>query len=219
MISADLITKTLPPGRLDIAIPALQRLLRDPEDPEGALFYLRSLDGELHRALSRSLKEDPDGQRLLKERPRLDAASVQLDELARMPNGSLGRAYAQYFRERGLRPFAAKEPIADDADYIANRWRETHDVWHLVTGYGTYVTGELELQAFSYGNLGNPSSLLLLAATVPGVDRLRDFKDAPSWVANAYKRGRASRPLLNVIWEDHWERPLTKVREEYCAPR
>lgn len=219
MTSVDLITKTLPAGRLEAAIPALHRLLRDPEDPEGALSYLRSLDGELHVEFARSLKENPEGQRLLKERPRLHAATVKLDELGRMPNGSLGRAYAQYFRERGLRPFTAKEPIADDADYVANRWRETHDVWHLVTGYGTYVTGELELQAFSYGNLGNPSSLLLLAATVPGVDRLRDFKDAPGWVLSAYKRGRASRPFVGVIWEDHWEEPLAKVREAYCVPR
>jgi ubiquinone biosynthesis protein COQ4 len=168
--------------------------------------------------MARRMRDDPEGRRLLQERPRLDAASLKLDELARLPAGSLGQVFARYFKERGLKPFATSAPIQDDADYIANRLRETHDLWHLMTGYGTHGSGELELQAFSYGNLRNPSSLIILSF-IPGVHAREDFEGMPGWLSAAYKRGKAARPFAGVFWEDHWETPLAKLRADLGLAR
>ena len=41
--------------------------------------------------------------------------------------------------------------------------RETHDIWHVATGFGTDVAGELGLQAFYLAQLKAPLSTLLLS--------------------------------------------------------
>ena len=51
-------------------------------------------------------------------------------------------------------------------DYVATRLREVHDVFHVVTGYGTDDIGELELQWFNCGNLGwGPLPVFVLVAS------------------------------------------------------
>ncbi|UQA55971.1 Coq4 family protein [Polyangium aurulentum] len=217
MQSLDSLIGTIPTDRLNAGLVWLQRLVRNPSNPDVALSYLRSFDSDLHVELVRKLKSDPEGRRLLQERPRLDARSLRVDELARQPSGTLGHALARYFREQHVQPFVSRAPIQDDVDYVANRLRETHDLWHVLTGYGTYPTGEVELQAFSYGNLGNLSSLVFLSY-VPGVDTSKGIESLPGWLGDAYRRGRACRPLMGVHWEDHWGTPLAELREELCKP-
>jgi ubiquinone biosynthesis protein Coq4 len=38
----------------------------------------------------------------------------------------------------------------DDTSYLLLRLRQTHDLWHVVTGFSTNVPGELGLKAFVY---------------------------------------------------------------------
>lgn len=218
VIVADSITAVLPIERIEAGLPVLHRLFREPTNPEVGALFLRTFDGELHAKMAEDMRRDPAGARLLRERPRLDAASVRLKELAQLPAGSLGRGYARYFAEQGVKPFTSSAPIQDDVDYITTRLRETHDVWHVLTGYGTDGMGELELQAFSFGNLKNPSSLLILAAAIPSIAR-EGIEAMPGWLATAYRRGQASRPLAGIFWEDHWEAPLAKLRGEFCVAR
>jgi len=218
MQSFDSVLSAIPAKQMNAGLEYLERLVRDPSNPEVALTYLRSLDGDLHAEMVQTLKDEPEGRRLLEERPRLDAASLKLDELGRLPTGTLGQAFARFFRERGLKPFATREPIKDDADYLTNRLRETHDLWHLVTGYGTHPSGEIELQAFSYGNMKNPSSLLILSY-VPGVNLRRGVDGLPAWLAGAFRRGQAARSFASIVWEDHWEKPLAALRNELRVAR
>ena len=212
------VLSAIPAKQMNVGLQYLERLVRDPANPEVALTYLRSLDGDLHVEMVQSMKTTPEGRRLLEDRPRLDAASLNLDELGRLPSGTLGQAFAKFFRDRGIRPFATREPIKDDADYLANRLRETHDLWHLVTGYGTHPSGEIELQAFSYGNMKNPSSLLILSY-VPGMNLRRGVDGMPGWLAGAFRRGEAARSFPSVMWEDHWEKPVSALRTELRVGR
>lgn len=218
MQSFDSVLSAIPATRMNTGLHYLERLVRDPSNPDVALTYLRSLDCDLHAEMVQTMKNEPEGRRLLEERPRLDAASLNMDELGRLPSGTLGQAFARFFRERGVKPFAARDPIKDDADYLANRLRETHDLWHLVTGYGTHPSGEIELQAFSYGNMKNPSSLLILSY-VPGMNLRRGVDGMPGWLASAYRRGQAAKSFASFMWEDHWEKPLAEVRAELRMTR
>ena len=54
------------------------------------------------------------------------------------------------------------ENVGSDFDYVRAHLRETHDVWHPVTGFDTDVAGELGLQAFYLAQFQAP----LLAAQV-----------------------------------------------------
>ena len=52
--------------------------------------------------------------------------------------------------------------VQDDASYILLRLRQTHDIWHLITGFGTDVAGELGLKAFELAQTRRPMALVLL---------------------------------------------------------
>ena len=35
----------------------------------------------------------------------------------------------------------------------------------------------------------------------------------------AFRRGKATRQMASIPWEDHWETPLKQFQERFCAPR
>lgn len=79
------------------------------------------------------------------------------------PQDSLGYCYAASLTEAGFDPeFYRAIAVRDDASYILLRLRQTHDIWHLITGFGTDVAGELGLKAFELAQTRRPMALVLL---------------------------------------------------------
>jgi ubiquinone biosynthesis protein COQ4 len=207
-------------GRIATGLRAFRRLIRNPADPlHGPLFQMCA-EHSLLRRLTRRLERHGEGQRLLAERPRLTAGSVS--RASTCPPRSLGRAYAHYFTANGIAPFDPPAlPVETNQDYVATRLREAHDVFHVVTGYGTDEIGELELQWFNLGNLGwGPLPFIMLVAfCFMGHAKHHGglwavFKRARA----AYRRGKRSRALASMYWEDYWHLPLGDVRTLLCAP-
>ncbi|WP_052519373.1 Coq4 family protein [Archangium violaceum] len=206
--------------RLRVGLQALKVLQVNPTDPAwGALFY-DSVEIGLCASLARDFSLHEEGRHLLAERPSLKASAMDLDALEKLPAGSLGHTFARYFREQGLTPIDTLTPPKNDAQYVATRLRETHDLHHMVTGYGTDVLGEMELQAFTLGNLHLRTSLLILLQSgkasqqVPGFDAAQYARKL--WTA--FRRGSQSRQLASFRWEDHWATPLAMLREQLVAP-
>jgi ubiquinone biosynthesis protein COQ4 len=201
------------PVRAARAMRALGRLVRDPYDTQQVFILSSNLNvGAIRRRLPR-FYASAEGQRLYAEDRSIDTRHVDLDALAQLPDGSLGREYARFLAERGFSPdlFQAPENVADPrASYVMKRLRQTHDLWHVVTGHPTTPAGEVALQAFTYGQVGAPSALLIaLAGTVRGVS---DRRTLPAEVAAAYRAGRRAAPLAAFAWEDHWATPLSELR-------
>jgi ubiquinone biosynthesis protein COQ4 len=209
-------------GRFVIGIRAFRKLIDNPADPlQGPIFQMCAEHG-LMRKLTRSLRRHREGRRLLAERPRLDASTVSLATMSVFPPRSLGYAYSVYFDDHEITPFgAATLPVETDEDYVATRLREAHDVFHIVTGYGTDDIGELELQWFNFGNLGwGPLPILVIVASL-FMGRMSKYGGL--WTVckrarAAYRRGRRSRSLMSVVWEDYWWMPVREVRALLCAP-
>ncbi|WP_257459194.1 ubiquinone biosynthesis protein COQ4 [Archangium lipolyticum] len=206
--------------RLQVGLQALKVLQVDPTNPAyGALFY-DSVEIGLCAALAQDFSRHEEGRRLLAEKPSLRASALDLDALEKLPLGSLGHTFARYFREQGLTPIETLSPPKNDAQYVATRLRETHDFHHMVTGYTTDVMGEMELQAFTLGNLHLRTSLLILLQSakaskrMPGVDAAQYARRL--WAA--FRRGSQSRQLASFRWEDHWATPLTLLCEQLVAP-
>lgn len=158
---------------------------------------------------------DPGGRRLYQERRTLDSKTVDLNGLGQLPEGSLGRAYADFMRGHGITPEifdGSPEQLSEpQAAYFVQRMRQTHDMWHVVTGYETDPLGEVLLQAFTYGQLQPPSSLLIaLSGTLRGLSKRLTF---PREMLAAYRAGRSAGTLSTFPWEDYMEMPLSTVRE------
>lgn len=193
---------------------ALARVLANPDATDQVLVFSTYANaGSMHRRLHRFF-EDPAGQRLFAEQRTIDSKTVDLDVLAALPVGMLGHAYAAFLRSRGFTPEVFEGPPAGIRDpkaaYVVQRMRQTHDLWHVVTGHSTDPAGEIALQAFTFGQVRAPSTFILsamgtLRAVGQGAFIARD-------VLAAYRAGTRANRFPTFPWEDHWATPLSEVR-------
>ncbi len=161
------------------------------------------------------IRKSPLGARVLRERPRL--GRVDLDELGELAPGTLGRAYAEFMRERGI---VHENLLLIDGerelDFVRNHLRETHDIWHVATGFDTDVAGELGLQAFYLAQFSGPLPVLLLAVGMINTlfRAMSDSDRRMQAIARGWLLGRRAHPLFGTRWADHWARPLKDLRGE-----
>lgn len=208
--------------RLWIALNALRILKDDPANPDYARVLHISLDDSTYARLGRELRERQECRRLLDERPTVPG-DVDLETLARLPEGTLGHEFAHYFRANGIQPFTYEYPVESDGDYLYKHYRETHDIHHLITRYGIDPTGELELQAFYVGNLGlRHAGLIALLSfgyvlSQRGLD-FRALREHFRRLRAAYRRGKHSRNLLSVDYGELWTTPVSELAERLCQP-
>ncbi len=194
-------------------------LVRDPDRLDEVFTIADQLQQtESLDAIIAHVIRDPQGARALDERPRI---ALDLPAFRKLPDGSFGREVVRYYDEQRLDPSALPyRPAPDGRAFVRAHLYETHDLWHVVTGFGTDVAGEVGLQAFYLAQL--PARL---AAVLIGIVYLNTFlyrfddKDARTdAVARGWTLGRAAHPLFGARWNDLWELPLTEVRARFGIP-
>jgi ubiquinone biosynthesis protein Coq4 len=124
-------------------------------------------------------------------------------ELLRLPADSLGGAYARHMKAHGLRRM---------------RLRQTHEVWHVVSGFGTDEFGEVGLQGFYFAQFTNGQSALIgagamLKSLLRG--RFGDLEKHVDAFCQGYCAGKRAESLLAVKWEELWTESLEGVRRRY----
>lgn len=180
------------------------------------------------------MRAHPTGKRILDERPDLGAALSDSAALKAMPAGSLGRTFYERMEIPGGIPgfllaatiyrdgFFDSFEMSDDARYYIARSRWLHDLFHVVTGYGTDLSGEGLLIYFS---LGYEHRMPYRAASLAPLGIGPRFFIRPScgqrrWRAllrDAHARGLAANrvcPPECAPWEELLPRPVDEVREE-----
>lgn len=172
------------------------------------------LDLGVFEEMAARMRQTADGRWLLEHRPRITLQTVDVEGLRALPDGTLGREAVRHLESAGLLqdvPLAPSPfPMSDDGAYAKTRWRETHDLRHVLTGLGVGVRDEVVLQAFQLGQIDNRFARLqmlvgpLIEPTAPG-PLLRDYRRARAM-------GRRARPLFDVRWEDLWDRPVEELR-------
>jgi ubiquinone biosynthesis protein COQ4 len=96
------------------------------------------------------------------------------------------------------------------------RIRQTHDLWHVLTGYTPDVVGEVLLQAFTYAQLRAPSALAI--ALMGGARFGRKTPGFFPRFREAYRRGKRTAGLATFIWEDHWSDRVEDLRTSLSCP-
>jgi ubiquinone biosynthesis protein COQ4 len=196
------------------AVTALAHVLADPERTDQVLVFSSYINAGTTVTRSRRFFETEGGQRLYDEHRTIDSRTVDLDALERLPQGTLGHEYARFLRSRGFTPEVFDAPPSEirdpQAQYVVQRARQTHDLWHVITGCDTDTAGEIALQAFTFAQVHAPSTgILALVGTLRGV-RMRP--SLPGEVVRAYRDGLRAKALITFAWEDHWATPLDELR-------
>jgi ubiquinone biosynthesis protein Coq4 len=150
----------------------------------------------------------------LSERARLE---LDVPALRALPEGSFGRAVAQFLDDNHLDPRAIPTLAADDElSWTKAHLFETHDVWHVATGFATDVAGELALQAFYAAQLpGRLPPFLLAGGMVRSAFwEQEQFRPRLAAIVEGWEAGVRAKPLFGVRWDLRWSEPMTKVRQE-----
>jgi ubiquinone biosynthesis protein COQ4 len=178
------------------------------------LLFLQAVNIGSLKGRVRELEVLPDAEALLRDQPRIDARSIDYGALERLPDGTLGREYVRFLQSNKITPEAFERPpqLGDPRlSYLVTRLRQTHDLWHVVTGYPADVRGELLLQAFTYAQLRTPGSALI--ALLGSLRFGWKFRHHARAMWRAYRRGKEARAFAAFAWERHFEVPGVEVRQ------
>ena len=61
--------------------------------------------------------QSPEGRSILKDRPRVNSSTIDMNTLAQYPDGSFGRAYVTWLERCGVTP-DTREPVRHSYIYI-----------------------------------------------------------------------------------------------------
>jgi ubiquinone biosynthesis protein COQ4 len=196
------------------AIVAAVRLIRDPNELDQVFEIADDLAApEMLDAIIAELVKTSDGARAFETRPRV--GTIDLQALAARPEGSLGRAYGEHMLKNKLDPSAIPSlPSTTAREFLRAHLYETHDIWHVATGFETDVAGELGLQAFYLAQLPTRLAPALLAGGLFNTmlfawgDRDRRMRA----IVRGWLLGRRAQSLFGVDWAALWSTPLADVR-------
>jgi len=204
------------------ALRAARLLASDPDDLPQVFTIIESLSAHTLDRIARRMRASETGRRLLEKRPDIVDLLADRAALARLPEGSLGRAYLAFVeREKisadGIRAAATQgmtrqAELPAPLDYVHVRMRDTHDLWHAATGYAGDVLGEAALLGFIYAQTRNPGIALILAV---GFAKTTQFPDGPAarrTILDGYRRGKKAAWLPDQDWESMLALPLEEVR-------
>jgi ubiquinone biosynthesis protein COQ4 len=206
----------------------LREFFADPHDTGKAFeFYFAVSQGDMETYFQR-FAASHHGPRLLAQKPSLTDAIRDRDALAAMPGGSLGRAFLAFIEEHGYQSLGiirlyhaimqkwqvevGLQPLDADRMWFVDRYMASHDLHHIVTGYGPDELGEASLSAFTLGqHYGLGLTVLTMGAVMQGAREL-----GLPWLRyarGAWRRGRRARPLYAAPWEELLPLPLDLVCE------
>jgi ubiquinone biosynthesis protein COQ4 len=202
------------------ALRAMRGLLRNPDDTALVFEIIEALSGRSRTKVYDRFSRSESGQRLLAARPNLLAQLTDREQLLALPPGTLGRTYGEFMSREQISADGLVEASEDwlrldipaDRRWFADRLRDTHDLWHVVTGYGRDLIGEASLLAFTFAQTRNPGIGFIVAVAylkARGINR-----PARRLLRDGYRRGRAAAWLPGVEWEALLAQPLARVREQ-----
>lgn len=196
---------------------SLLKISRNPENTNAVFDIGESLYalGATEKAREK-FEKDPDSKAIIQSRKLL--APYDLHQLQRLPEGTLGRAYADHMLSLKLDPnFYRSLEIKNDVIYLMMRMRQTHDLWHVVTGFDTSVPGEIGLQAFMAAQTRLPLAPVLIGGSLFQVATKKNELLEPLMekLIAGWKMGHDSRSIFGFDWESNWETSLKDIRQYY----
>lgn len=150
------------------------KLVEDKEDTEQVFHIIEATKGKKSHKQAWDFIQSEEGQRFLREEVDIPAMLDDHDRWADLPENSVGKHYMAFMKREGLtarglveesHKWAPPESRPNDlTEWYFNRLRDTHDLFHVLTGYGRDALGEASLLGFSYSQNHNYGILFIAFA-------------------------------------------------------
>lgn len=139
-----------------------------------------------------------------------------LDELLKLPVGSLGHSFATHMKKNNFtQDFYVVESASTDFLWFDQRMKKIHDILHVVYDFGVEIEGELGLQAVMLSQTASAVPGLIVSGGLLNLTFSSPAK-LPLGVAEVsrgFHLGMQSDPFIGFRFEDFWDQPLAVVRE------
>jgi ubiquinone biosynthesis protein COQ4 len=173
------------------------KLVEDKEDTEQVFHIIEATKGKTSHRQAWNFIQSSEGQRFLADGTDIPA---MLDDHARWadcgPN-TVAAHYIAFMKREGLsaaglvaesHKWAPPESLPQDlTQWYFDRLRDTHDLFHVLTGYGRDALGEASLLAFSYQQNHNLGILFIAYA---GVRQIKKVSRTRAPLFTAIREGR-----------------------------
>lgn len=173
------------------------KLVEDKEDTAQVFHIIEASKGKRSHNQAWNFIRSPEGQHLLGEATDIPA---MLDDHARWADcgaNTVAAHYLAFMKREGLsaaglvaeshRWLPAEARPADQTEWYFERLRDSHDLFHVLTGYGRDALGEASLLGFSYEQNFNKGILFIAYAGARQIKKMTGTK-APLYAA--IKEGR-----------------------------
>eukprot|EP00457_Paulinella_chromatophora_P010059 gb/GEZN01010146.1/.p1 GENE.gb/GEZN01010146.1/~~gb/GEZN01010146.1/.p1 ORF type:complete len:319 (-),score=49.25 gb/GEZN01010146.1/:273-1229(-) len=163
-----------------------------------------------------SMSKNEEGRLILSLKPRISDRAIKEWGLHQRPEGSFGRAYASFLASHQYRP-DQRTPVKYVKDieqaYVMQRYREVHDLLHVLTGLSTRVYGELVLKWLELLQTGMPMcgiGAFVGPLRLSLADKALLATQGIPWALRCHLS--LTQPLMSVHFERYWDEPLTDMR-------
>lgn len=211
------------------AVRNFQALMKDKEDTSLVFKIFESLPSGSFMTRARDLCLSERGEMLRKTEPALPEILDDHAALRRTPKGSLAHAYCDFMEAEGLtaaglvaeaeRLGRAKFP--DLLQWFMERSRDTHDLFHVLTGYGRDALGEQCVLLFTHGQSPSQGHLLIGYAGAANIKKMVKDSKAPviGAVREAHRTGKGAPSLMAQPIREILAQPIDDVRKGLRIPQ
>lgn len=173
------------------------KLVEDKEDTEQVFHIIEATKGKRSHRQAWDFIASPEGQRYLREETDIPAMLDDHASWADCGPNTVAAHYIAFMKREGLsaaglvaeshkwQPPEARH--ADLTELYFERLRDTHDLFHVLTGYGRDALGEASLLAFSYQQNHNKGILFIAYA---GARQIMKMSGTNAPLYAAIKEGR-----------------------------
>ena len=215
--------RPMPKRDVGLALSKFRELIKDKENTKLVFEIYEALPSKDFLPRARALTLSEAGQQLRADEPFLPPILDDHAALRKLPKGTVAHAYCDFMEREGLSAaglVAESEkmgrPKYDDlVQWYGFRQRDTHDLMHVLTGYGRDALGEQCVLLFTHGQQPAAGHLLLGYAGAYNITKQVKSK-APIWraVREAHRLGKACPPLIAMSIRELLAMDLADARQK-----
>jgi ubiquinone biosynthesis protein COQ4 len=204
------------------AFRAFRKLMADKDDTVQVFEIMQALNGKSTAKGYRRLISTVSGGKIAYDR--VEIAAVLSDDalIGSFAPGTVGAAYRHFVRSEGLSAEGLAEEsrkargsvpdIQHPIAWFGRRIRDTHDLWHILSGYHRDGLGELSLVAFSYAQTGSLGWAFIAIGGVLQGFKLGHGRRTAKIVWQAYRNGKKAAWLPGQDFVAMLSEPLDAAR-------
>jgi len=205
------------------ALHHFNKLVEDKEDTEQVFHIIEAMKGKKSHRMAWDFIRSETGQDFLAREVDIPAMLDDHAFWADLPENSVGKRYMAFMKREGLsaaglveesHKWAPPESRPNDlTEWYFNRLRDTHDLFHVLTGYGRDALGEASLLGFSYAQNHNLGIKFIAYAGARQIKKVTETT-APLFasIREGERHGRAALKLAHMDVEQVMREDIDECR-------